>query len=129
MNILDTPIDSSQCRGINLTGYPDKYLDELGFETFNFDIDKSDKFEIQVLEILTEIIDDFRRIYVVLPHFRPCITYVVTAIRELTGQPPIVVYFKPKPNGDYIPHYVDMRSYQSLCRQARRKLRQKVLDK
>lgn len=129
MSVLNTPIDTKLYRGINLTGYPDKHLDKLGFETFNFDIDKGDKYELQVLEILTNIVSDFRRIYVVLPHFRPCIAYVVIAIKELTGQPPIIVYFKPQPSGEYIPHYVDMRSYQSRCRQARRKIRQKAIDR
>ena len=126
---LTTPLNTEICRGLNLTGYPNPYLINLGFETFSFELDKSKKIEEEVLKGLSEIIDDFRRIYIVLPHFRPSIAYTLFAIREITGQPPVIVYLKPDPSADFKPRLVDLRQFQKKCRKIKAQISQNILDK
>ena len=120
--------DPSDHVGINLTGFYNQKLNDLGFQDYTFTIDKYKNIEEEVLTFIGSIITEFRKTFVVLPHLKPAIPYIVPAIREITGYSPVIVYLKQKPTGEYEPVFTDMEKYKNHCRSYRSIVRQRILD-
>ena len=114
--------------GINLTGFYNQTLNNLGFEDHTFTIDKYKDTEEEVLLFISNILKSFKKTFVVLPHLKPAIPYIAPALEEITGYSPVIVYLKQDSNGDSQPTFTDLEKYRQKCRAYRNIIREKIVD-
>ena len=126
---LKEVFDPTKHQGINLTGFSHQTLHSLGFKDVDFIVNKDASIEDESLELVVQALEDFRRVFVVLPHYRPCIPYVLLSIIEITGQAPVIVFLKQQNDGSFLPNYMDTEEFRYQARSKRRLIREKVLTR